>query len=329
MAAAATASSSSASYHHQDRRDFGHGSGSSRLLAQPQQQDAGSNTATDYIDLTNDSDEDELPARPGMLPIDDDNEDEDDEAMLDGFDGPPSSARTRHATVDAEMDDDGDEDPEDVLENALAGIGLVPLQTYLADWDSVMSSRAKAQAEKDLALKAAAAQTATGGKKSKKKKKNNQNGTTATGDSNGSTPQTPASASSKPAPRPDTSRIEADDADTSGGPNNKKKKRKLAKKATYTIDENAPASKTLNELAQWLGFNKPEFTFKFQEANRHLGTKELYQGRCLFNGQLFVSKSYFSKKANAKDDVAQDVIEDLQKFAMGNDGDGEDSEDSS
>ncbi|KAE8222808.1 hypothetical protein CF319_g4052 [Tilletia indica] len=308
------------------------GAGSSKDLAQADhhQDLSRQHRESIYIDLTDDQDDDEdlSTAVPGMLPIDEDNDYDDEEynnrAGLNDFE---ASSRLRHPTKDAETNDgdgDGDEDPRDALEDALAGIGLVPLQTWLADWDGVMTSRAKAQAEKELAQKAAVDPAeGTTGKKSKKRKKRNSDAPTALeGGSKGLTTSDPSNTSSRTEAYP--SRIEADDPDTSAEP--ARKKSRVAKKATFTVDADIPPVQTVHELAQWLEIDKPEFTFKFRPADRDLGTRDTYEGRCLFNGQLFTSKSPHPKKASAKDAVALKVLKSF-KIMQDSDDDNDDDDD--
>jgi len=102
---------------------------------------------------------------PGMLPVDDDAQDEDTgrtDRLRAAKDEHLSKAEGKKRAVDP------DEDTDDMLDQALAGIGLVPLQTYLSDWESIMAARAKTRAEKDMAAAAAAKAAADGTKKKKK-----------------------------------------------------------------------------------------------------------------------------------------------------------------
>ncbi|KAK0563188.1 hypothetical protein OC844_002331 [Tilletia horrida] len=278
------------------------------------------------------------PVRPGLLPIDDDADDDEDEEGDEerlgahitthrqdgrGSDGSlsvaPGSSKGKSKAIDA----DADEDPDDVLENALASVGLVPLQTYLTDWDSVLTARAREKVDKEMAAMQAASSSGTAGGKKKKKKKNKA--ASADGAAPGSNSDLAASATSAAAStaakRNDQVRIEPDDADLAG-PSNKKKRKAGKKKETFSIDENAPATKTLNELAQWLDFDTPVYSFRWVAADKAKRRPEGFIGRCELNGQLFVSRSVFPSKAAARDDVAQDIVESfLPDDAMDTDSD--------
>ncbi|KAK0554356.1 hypothetical protein OC845_000804 [Tilletia horrida] len=266
------------------------------------------------------------PARPDNLPIEQSRADgnNDDEEELDSADevqnyGPQAIGKLKGKIGYDETDGIyADEDPEDVLQNALAGIGSVLLQSYLTKWDGIMTEKAQAQAEKDRIAREAAA-AANGGSKKKNKKKNKENGEDTSANSflgSVSTPQ--AGPSRRPGPTPSRSarreqqrsHIDVDDDSvTIGDVVGSRKKQKTKKKATFTIDENDGPTETLYRFAQWLEFEAPVFEIKRVLEDRRRGIASGYSGQCTLNGQLFVSRAVCRTKAEARDDVATDVIE--------------------